>query len=883
MAKKTKVSFFTKLLIVSAIFLGAVLSYSYIIWNSIQPQLWVVEKIYTWIFSSADTISWENKELHYWFDLNSSINIKQENISIFDGKLDIKNADFFANKTWLKQKISTDSFDLKISKNWETYNHKISDLDIISHSENIYITASQDLWKLFEYITNWKYSEYSSVFKNIFKINQKWSYAHIDNSQPIKKSLQGLDEHHLVNKLLTSLVTSNPSKFFEQNKLWNLLKQSLYNDKWIEYFFIENAKISDDKKKFFIINKEICTQVSPFIEHINFSASWSTQDENYSQDNCERSIKNINPFIALASQIYKFWDIENWNYDFVISQGTQIDMRLTYTNHILQDWNIYIQNPEQSVKLSILWNKFWIKESQFNINYKKDKSVIVWDIVNGTWNVSIKIDNKNQQVNGNIVFQKYLLIDMDVKWKGELDSWSMRFMTSGDYKAWKIDYTVIKDKETINALNIKYADRNYNIDYISPVFNLNSLYATDKFIMGFSEKNIDKTIKKEIKYVYDQWIIKWYYRIDNFEGNLDWEILSENSFQLNLWINKDNQNLKILLEAQEKSINEIVYKSEWKTQDEILFSLEAEKIQHEEKTNINAEIEIPNEKIIIDFVSEFSTNTTKRTYEIPNNIEQINIDLNQIIILPNMHHILNIWWEKLTFLWATLSTIAGANSYLSLQWNSREEKNKKISQDIDIINQAILQAVNQEEFDMRLLIDEVDWTKNDTQIRFGWDKISHWTQYVVGSINYELLALDKNILESDDIKYLVGILNLGEIKKYQILWYLHEIWRKQRVITQWNYIPREFERYDFKIIIPEENNESKKQTSIQIELEKPHHLRIWDITNLWRILDIIDKKLFIENAVNPDISKVYLLWNDSPTLFIYKNKVLEEWEIITKK
>jgi hypothetical protein len=35
--------------------------------------------------------------------------------------------------------------------------------------------------------------------------------------------------------------------------------------------------------------------------------------------------------------------------------------------------------------------------------------------------------------------------------------------------------------------------------------------------------------------------------------------------------------------------------------------------------------------------------------------------------------------------------------------------------------------------------------------------------------------------------------------------------------------------------------------------------------------------------VNPDISKVYLLWNDSPTLFINKNTAFESWEIVIKK
>ena len=101
MAKKTKGSFFTKLLIISAILLGLLLTYSYVIWNSIQPHLWVVEKIYVWIFSSAETISWENKEFKNAYNLESNIKITQENKKIFEWNLNIDNAQIFSNPYWL--------------------------------------------------------------------------------------------------------------------------------------------------------------------------------------------------------------------------------------------------------------------------------------------------------------------------------------------------------------------------------------------------------------------------------------------------------------------------------------------------------------------------------------------------------------------------------------------------------------------------------------------------------------------------------------------------------------------------------------------------------------------------------------------------------------
>jgi len=631
MGQKKEWHFFTKGVVIFSIFLGFIFVYSYIIWNSIQPQLSVVGKIYTWISSSTESISWENKTINYWFDITSNIEIQQENTIIFDGKLDIKNAEIYANGSWLEQKISADWIELNINKDSDKIHYKITDLDIISQDENIYLYSQQNLEKIFTDLTQWKYPKYSEILKKIFSINKKRKFAHIDNSQAIKNNLSNLDENHWINKILTSLVTSNPKKYFEKNKLINILKQNIYNDKWIEYFFIENTKISDEKKKFFIINKEICTQISPFLEKINFSGIGEIQKKWNSYNQCVTNIQEINPFIALATQIYKFWDIENWNYDFVISQWNQLDIKFTYTNHILQDWNIFIQNPEKTIKISLLWDKFWIKESQILIDYIHEKTIIRWDIINGTGDISVKIDNKHQQISGDIIFQNYLLIDMALKWKWTSEKWEMMFSTSWDYKVWKIDYRVIKEKETIQAFNLNYADQTYKIDYISPTRNFNFLSDFDTFILGLAEKNEDKTIKKEIKYVYDQWHITWHYRTSDLEWNLEWEILSENNFQLKIEINKQDEILKLLLESQEKSNFQVKYTAKWTLQDEVLFELNADKITQE---NI----------IKIKFSSEFIKNEIKNNYRLPEKIEQIDINLDQIIVLPNFHQIIKFWW-----------------------------------------------------------------------------------------------------------------------------------------------------------------------------------------------------------------------------------------------
>jgi hypothetical protein len=58
-------------------------------------------------------------------------------------------------------------------------------------------------------------------------------------------------------------------------------------------------------------------------------------------------------------------------------------------------------------------------------------------------------------------------------------------------------------------------------------------------------------------------------------------------------------------------------------------------------------------------------------------------------------------------------------SYLSLQSNSREKNKRKIIYDIDTINKAIARAVNEEDFNLKTLINTVNTDNTDIGIRIG--------------------------------------------------------------------------------------------------------------------------------------------------------------------
>ena len=278
MVKNTQGSFFTTILIMSAIFLWWVLTYSYILWNAIQPQSWVVEKIYLWIFSSAETFSWYNTDLHFAFDMDSHVNIKQDKTILFDGSINVKNAQLYTNPTWLKQSIWADSIQIETNIQWDKKQYLLDELDIVTKNQNIYFWSKwlKDFSQLF-----WFWSGTQDLVNKISQVNKSWKYAQIDSSQALEEVLWD----NIFTHILTSFTTSNPARYFEEHNLSNLLKQTLYSDKWIEYIFEKNNKISDNKTHYFILDDKICSNIWPFIDLYWASQSWSTSVKQWTQ-NC---------------------------------------------------------------------------------------------------------------------------------------------------------------------------------------------------------------------------------------------------------------------------------------------------------------------------------------------------------------------------------------------------------------------------------------------------------------------------------------------------------------------------------------------------------------------------------------------------------------------
>jgi hypothetical protein len=61
------------------------------------------------------------------------------------------------------------------------------------------------------------------------------------------------------------MVTSNPNKYLEKNKIYDEIKKELYNDKWIDSLFILSENQIHPDKQTYLLNKDICTNITPVI------------------------------------------------------------------------------------------------------------------------------------------------------------------------------------------------------------------------------------------------------------------------------------------------------------------------------------------------------------------------------------------------------------------------------------------------------------------------------------------------------------------------------------------------------------------------------------------------------------------------------------------
>lgn len=893
-----------KLGLSAVVLIWALWGYSYYVWNIIQSDTWVVDKILTWVSNSVENISEKDTSLHNAFDFNGQLKVTQKEEKIFSWKVWLAWVEIYANDTALNQRISADNIFIEYNIEWKSDTLDYNDLDIISNEENIYLSIWKGWDKLFSYLegvvwNNWykKTSDQDNVKKllqNISEVISQWKYANIDNGSPIKKVFENLSENSWIPQVFIAMVTSNPNQYLEKNNIYDEIKKELYSDKWIDSLFtISKNQIHPDKQTY-LLNKNMCKNITPVIfEVMKQSGELQGIESEILLSECEKNITEINPVLSMLTQIYKQGDIEQWNYDFIIAQWNAIDLKVTYKNHILQTWKIFIQEPQKNkILLSISGDKFWVNESKLKISVQEDWTDINGEINNGTWKIDIDIDDNWIKVKGKIQFQDYKLANIDITGNSEIMWMNSTFAAKWNYLLWNINFLTKADNKEIAKLELDYTNKSYNLDFESTNLDVNSLYKWKEFIFALSEKEVDWIIKNETKLVYNWGKISGFLKDKNLEVNLKWDMISVEEFVIEMDIEDGREKIEMHVNARKENDNLVNYTAYWRVDKEKIFDFKAHKNTWEKEgdkiSTFEATLEVPSEKINAELKTEKIEKKPIKKYKIPEKFENIKINISEIITLPNFHQVWKVSGPEVAVVWTTLWAIWGTVAYISLQWYEQEARNSSKISDMNMIKASIKLYLMKHWSTALIDLVIVDKSKSEnTLIRIGWNKIIEWGNYFIWSIDYgRMSTLRKDFLYNNWVEYKIAVYQDWNRKQYQLLTFLEEGSKKSKVLVKWNYFPRILKRYEFTQIknISEENIkkdlEEEIENKIQIEIEGGHDLVTWDRTNLGVISNVNDDLITLEKEIKPGISKIYMLWNDSATLFVKNKKVLENGQII---
>jgi len=417
-----------------------------------------------------ELLSWTEKEkddINYAFNLEWSFENRKNWIVKESWNFSLKDWEIVVKDKWLKQRIKV--WDLNIS-NWEE-NKSIKNLDVISDNEKIYYF----LEKWYEEILNNLWLENNEEIKKSFEAKQ---YIMIDNSKPLIKALWDLAKNDLMRKIATWLVTSNPEEYFEQNWVNDELKEYIQSDEFLDYIFVEWEYNSVSKKTNLTLNKKICNDYDPVMEKI-LEQLWEKINLWQTWEECSVWIDQINTILPMFMQIYKQWDVQNWNFTLSIIQWNVADIQVTYKNHKVETWYINIKSPDNSISLNIVGNKDKIVSSllKINIDIKEwnDYIKINWLITNWTWEININWEIEKIKVNWFITFVDYKLFEYNLTWKWE-EYWAkLDIVAKWNLEHWITKASLTYNEEVIAKGTLNYTKDSFHIEW----FNENTSFNID--------------------------------------------------------------------------------------------------------------------------------------------------------------------------------------------------------------------------------------------------------------------------------------------------------------------------------------------------------------------------------------------------------------------
>lgn len=865
--KTTGIWIFAKIWILSAVVLAWFGGYSYFVGNKINPETSLLQKIELWVKNLDSPLEIEK----IWFDTQATLEITKWNQKVFSGSLVGENIAVLSQNKGLYQRITADNFSLS----YNNKNNYLENLDIISHDTKNYFYA--------EKIEN-IFSNKLETYKNILNA---WDYIFVDNKNIIENTFENLDKNNIFLQMLIASSTANPEEYLEKNNFKYLLLQTIYSDDWIEYLF---QKSENSEENLYEFSPNICNDLEKI--------SQNTSKNNFSltKNQCEKSISQLNFIISWGLNISKKWDISAGNYTFEISWDKIVNISAEYKKNILQNWSIYYS--QNDILVDIQGNKNKIISSNITIDIQESPDdFISGKIVNGSGKITIKTNNDISKIDGEIIFENYKLFQYD--FTGNKKSSGSEFVFSGKWNdhSGELSFEEKMSEKSLWEISLKYNRLNHNFSLTSENINISSVLKNRDFAVSFEEKNVAGEITSQAKLVHNNQVLT------GFIKTQDVDISLEGTTQINRI-----EILKITWDIYGNDILYILEKDDFRQKsaklaagamvnDARFFDLIIEKNtknsnQELNETQLSGKLDLP----VFEFSADMNLNISQKNpdiyYKIPENFQEIQLEFSQIIPVI---HIFELWKYNYNFIPELAITSAGIFGNIWYLDNLKREKNQRNfirSENTKKIFAIIEENILNENITPEDIIGEKkeNW---DNEIRFSGEKIWYSQNYISGKLSEKIIELSwlwENFIAED---YQVSIVKNEKETVIQVASFLEEKPGYKKLFITGNYSPRKIVRYNFSeyweenLSEDQENNEEENQENSQNENTKSKisivwfpHFKVWDMTNIWKITEVKDYFIWIDSQIPNGATKIFLLWDDSPTLFHdEKNNVLENNQV----
>lgn len=422
--------------------------------------------------------AWE-LDINYNYDIKWNYKLEKDWVTKEVWNLDISNLEIISLDEWLKQRINL--WNLKLDyKNLEDRSKNISiedwKVDIIWNDEKTFIYLS---WWIIDILQDILFID----TEEITKINESWTYAMIDNSKALKEMFWD-SWNDIINSLIIAFWTNNPIAYLEKDWTYDKIISLLKSDDLVNMIFEEWETESD--KINLNIKKEICNYINTKIyTYPEFKKTESMNLQESSKENCYASIEELNNKIYTFWEIYKSWDIENWDFNLYASLWKYINIDLKYEKHNIKEWSIKSEDKDYKLEMS------WDSENITSSNFKIDKDIswikISWEIIK--WNWELKINwkyNWELNINWTIKVSSYKIDDFNIK--ASIDSWIYLIQLEAIWNQEKWNIQLIIDPKNWDFQNywwtqsyyFEYNNWEYKLDIINDLVTISWYYKKDK-------------------------------------------------------------------------------------------------------------------------------------------------------------------------------------------------------------------------------------------------------------------------------------------------------------------------------------------------------------------------------------------------------------------